>query len=164
MRLAFGAHFFWSLIMIFCDNKDLKIVSDVEPHVCARTVLPDMSKSEIFDIEKRPYLNKTGVTYTINHKGEEYRIYIPKGYSWDGATIPFGFRWIIGGKGNPQFLIPSCVHDKMCENKWLIDYNRELSSLIFKELLLACGCNKIKAQVMFLAVNGFQKTIRGWRK
>ena len=149
--------------MIFCNKKDLKIESDVEPCVVARAILPNMNKLEVFDIELRPFINKKGITYTIRQNSKEYRIYIPKDYTWDGATIPFGFRWILGGKGNPQFLIPSCVHDKMCECKWLVNYDRELSSMVFKELLLACGCSKFKADIMFWAVNNFQRLQRGWR-
>lgn len=150
--------------MIFCNNNKLYIESDTKPSVCARSILPNMTLAEIEDVKKKPFLNKKGVTYTIIYRGMEYRMYLPKGYTWDGATIPFGFRWILGSKGNPQFLIPSCVHDKMCECKWLVRYNRELSSLIFKELLLACGCSKLKANIMYFAVNNFQKLIKGWRK
>lgn len=149
--------------MIFCDKKDLKIESDIEPCVGARTILPNMNKLETFDIELRPFINKRNVTYTIRNDMKEYRIFIPKDYTWDGATIPFGFRWILGGKGNPQFLIASCVHDKICECKWLINHDRELSSVIFRELLLACGCGKTKAKIMYWAVNNFQKFQRGWR-
>lgn len=149
--------------MIFCDKEKIKIESDIKPCVCARTVLPDMNELEILDIETKPFLNKRGVVYKISYGKTEYPIYISKGYTWDGASIPFGFRWILGGKGNPEFLIPSCVHDKICENKRLIGYNRELSSLIFKELLLACGCGKFRAQIMFLAVDNYQKTRKGWR-
>lgn len=150
--------------MIFCNKTELYIESDVKPSLCARTILPTMIQSEIEDIQKRPFLNKRGVTFTILYKGIEYRLYIPKGYTYDGATIPFGFRWILGGKGNPEFLVASCVHDKMCECKWLVRYNRELSSLIFRELLLACGCNRLKANIMYWAVNNFQKLNKGWRK
>lgn len=149
--------------MIFCNKENIKIETDKEPCVCARTILPEMNNFEKMSIELKPYLNKRDVTYTIRYNDEEYRIFIPKNYAWDGATIPFGFRWILGGKGNPTFLIPSCVHDKMCECKWLVDNNRELSSLIFKELLLSCGCSKFKAQTMFLAVNNFQKLCKGWK-
>jgi len=149
--------------MIFCDKENIKIESDSKPCVCARAILPEMNDLEKLDIQLKPFLNKRNITFTINYGGEEYRLHIPKGYTWDGATIPFGFRWILGGKGNPQFLTASCVHDKMCECKWLVDYDRELSSIIFKELLLACGCSKFKAQVMFIAVDNFQKLVRGWR-
>ena len=149
--------------MIFCDKKEITIQSDEVPHVCARTILPIMTNEEIEDIKKKPFLNKKNVSFFIRHKGDVYTIFIRKGYSWDGATIPFGVRWILGGKGNPAFLVASCVHDKICENKYLVDHNRELSSLIFKELLLACGCSEFKANIMFLAVNNFQKLMKGWK-
>ena len=149
--------------MIFTDKKDIKIESDIEPCVGARIVLPCMTKQEKRDIEKKPFINKKNVNYFINYKGEEFTIFIPKSYTWDGASIPFGFRWILGGKGNPKFLVASCVHDKMCENKYLVNYNRKLSSIIFKELLLSCGLSKIKANIMFQTVNNYQRMVRGWR-
>ena len=149
--------------MIFWDEKDFNIQSDITPCVGARTILPVMTEKEIKEIEKKPFINRKNVNYTVMYQNKEYKIFIPKGYTWDGATIPFGFRWILGGKGNPQFLIASCVHDKLCENKYLIDYNKTLSSLIFKNLLLACGCPKTKANIMFIAVDNFQKLIREWK-
>ena len=148
---------------MFCDKKEIKISSDVTPCVGARTILPIMTEAEQRDIEKKSFINKRNITYTINYLNEEYVVFIPKGYTYDGATIPFGFRWILGGKGNPQFLVASCVHDKLCECKWLVSYNRHLSSLIFKELLLACGCSKFKAEIMFMAVDNFQKLIKEWK-
>ena len=149
--------------MIFCDKEDIAITSDDVPHVCARTILPPMTEEEIADIKKKPFLNKKNITYFIRYKGDVYTIFIRKGYTWDGATIPFGVRWILGGKGNPAFLVASCVHDKICENKYLVDHNRELSSIIFKELLLACGCTEFKANIMYVAVNNFQRLVKGWK-
>ena len=149
--------------MLFCDKENIKIESDKKTDVAARVILPEMSDIEKADIRKKPFINNIDTTFTIIADEIEYKIYIPKNYTWDGATIPFGFRWILGGKGNPAFLVASCVHDKLCECKWLIDFDRELSSLIFKELLLACGCGKFKAQVMFLAVDNFQR-LCGWER
>ena len=103
------------------------------------------------------------MNFYILYNGKVYDIYIEKNYTWDGASIPFGFRWMLGGKGNPAFLIPSMVHDKMCEEKDVVGRDRELSSLIFYYLLLACKCPKWKAKIMYLAVNNFQKLNRGWK-
>ena len=150
--------------MIFCDKEEIKIYSDSDPCVCARTTLPNMSEAEKKDIENKPFLNKRNINYFIEYQNEIYTIFIPKGYTWDGATIPFGFRWLLGGKGNPQFLVASCVHDKLCECKYLVNYNRQLSSVIFKELLLACGCSKFKANIMYSAVDNFQKIVKEWKK
>ena len=148
--------------MIFCDKEGIKIVSDKEPHTCNRMTLPLIDEKELEDIHKKPYMCKVNVNFFIDYEGKQYQIFIPKGYTWDGATIPFGFRWMLGGKGNPDFLVASCVHDKMCECPWLIHYDRYLSSLIFKELLLACKCGKIKANIMFGAVDTFQKLFGKW--
>lgn len=147
--------------MIFSSG-EIKISTDDVPFVCARATLPTHTKEEKKEIAKKPYLNKRNITFTIVAEGEEYKLFFPEGYTWDGASIPFGFRWIIGAKGNPKFLIPSMVHDKMCECHYLVGNNRNLSSRIFRELLIACGASKLKAQTMYLAVDNFQK-LQGWK-
>ena len=148
--------------MKFADNDIITIYSDKEPKPCARTIMPYMSDIEVKEILKKPYMNKRDVNFYIEHEDKIYNIFIEKGYTWDGASIPFGFRWMLGGKGNPEFLIPSMVHDVMCENKDVVNRNRKLSSLIFYYLLLACKCNKIKAKIMYTAVDNFQRLFGGW--
>ena len=150
--------------MILVDNEFLYIDCDVEPVVEARTILPGMDKKTAKAVRKKPFRTVVNVHYHIVYQQRQYYIFIQQDYVWDGATIPFGFRWILGGKGNSAFLIPSSVHDKMCENKHLVDYDRYLSSLIFRELLKACGCSDFKAQIMFTAVETFQKLQKGWKK
>jgi hypothetical protein len=146
--------------VIFCKD-EIRIVTDTAPFVCAKVVLPTHTKEEKESIAKKPYLNKKNITFTITTDNDEYKLFFPDGYSWDGASIPFGFRWLIGSKGDPKFLIPSMVHDKMCECHYLVGNDRNLSSLIFRELLIACGASKLKAQIMYLAVDNFQRT-QGW--
>lgn len=50
------------------------------------------------------------------------------------------------------------IHDVLCENHQYIDNDRELSSKVFRALLVASGVSEIKAQVMYLAVDLFQRT------
>lgn len=86
------------------------------------------------------------------------------GYCYDGASIPFGFRWLIGSKGSPEFLNPSLLHDVICENHNLVNNDRQLSSIIFREMLIASGVGKVKAYTMFLSVDLFQKSFCHWGK
>lgn len=132
-----------------------------DPCIDVREVLPN---TPLGDKNKKPFqalqsalikvsaINKKGIikTYTISNDC---------GYIYDGASIPFKI-----GKGNMKLLIPSLYHDIMCENKRKIDFNRNLSSLIFRELLIQCGVNKVIAQLMYLAVDNYQRFMNGWKK
>lgn len=149
----------------WCDNKLLKIVSNIYPDCDVKTPGLNMSKAELKALRKKPYVNNADVAFTVYYKNEQYVLMFKKGYEWDGASIPFGLRWIVGAKGSPEFLIPSMVHDKLCENHAFVKYNRRLSSLIFKELLKACGVSSFKAKLMFIGVDNYQKLPHcGWRK
>ena len=96
--------------MLLVDNEkeNLKIFVDVKPITAIKSALIH-TKEEL----KKPYVNCVRCMFTIYYGEEQFAILCEKGYDWDGASIPFGFRWIIGAKGSPQFLIPSMVHDKM---------------------------------------------------
>ena len=97
-------------------------------------------------------------------KNESYGIQINKGYNWNGANIP-RFLWrVVGSQYNPEFLPASMVHDWLCENKSFIVKNGvQISSDIFKDILLLYGVNKLKAWIMASAVRMFQMTKKGWR-
>lgn len=144
-------------MIIWCDKDYLTIASDIEPCTTVQKPLPSDSKQEKELKQKKPYLNKRRVVFAINYLGTEYLIPIKRGYTYDGATIPFGFRWLIGTKGSPEFLNPALIHDVMCETHSLIENDRQLSSIIFREMLIASGVNKIKAYTMYYAVDNFQK-------
>lgn len=132
-----------------------------EPEIKARAVLPN---TEIKDRNIKQFRVKRGAVLWVKYENEEHiiidkRISAKKGYKFDGATIPFNI-----GKGDMCLLIPALFHDIICEKKYLVDYNRKLSSLIFKELLIRCGVNKVKAQIMYLAVDTYQRFQKGWKK
>lgn len=132
------------------------------PCTAMRIIMPSMGEWEKKQIRKYPFLNKKTLNINIFVNGKEFIINIPKNYTWDGATIPH-FLWrLIGPPTSPEFLIPSMVHDKLCERHNLINNNRNLSSKIFKALLLSSGVNKFKAQTMYLAVELYQMIKGNW--
>ena len=148
----------------WCKTDEIRIVSDIIPHCDVKIPTPNPTKEELKAIKAKPFINHERVMFTIYYKMDQYVLLFDRGYDWDGATIPAGFRWIIGSKGSPEFLIPSMVHDKLCEKHSFIKNNRYLSSLIFKSLLLASGVGKTRADIMFNAVDNFQKFFGGWKE
>ena len=128
------------------------------PDISVREVLPDDPEEAIKDKNKKPFIAMASALIKVLYKGKTYFIANDSGYCYDGATIPFKI-----GKGNMKLLIPALFHDIICEDKSKVDYNRYLSSLIFRELLIQCKVNKFTACVMFLAVDTYQRFMRGWK-
>lgn len=115
--------------------------------------------------KEKPYKLLNNVEYLSGkYCGKDiYRIFIPKGYTWNGANIP-RFLWrIVGSQYNPEFLPASMVHDWLCENKqFIIQDGAKISSIIFRDILVDTGVPKIKANIMATAVYAFQLTQGGW--
>jgi len=133
------------------------------PEIEVRQVMPYDDEDTVKDKNKKPFkTNKSALIKILyrDKKGNEVKKIIsnPSEYQYDGASIPFKI-----GKGNMKLLIPALFHDLMCDDKSRIDFNRRLSSLIFKDLLIQCKVNKIIAQIMFLAVDNYQKFMEGWK-
>lgn len=146
-------------------DKELAIYFSHKPNTRMLEPLPDMTPAEKDLIEIYPFVNVTSLKVTLfdHKKQKKYEFTIPKGMKWDGATIPRCLWCIVGAKTNPKFRIPSLIHDYLCQNKFVIDFDRNYSSKVFKALLLVAGVNKFKAQTMYLAVDLFQRT-QGWSR
>lgn len=137
--------------------KELYLSND--PHIHTRSVLFDESEDEIKDKNKKQFITcQDAYLDIILDNNTKIHLYAEKGYKFDGATIPFGI-----GKGNMKLLIPALFHDIMCDNKKIIDYNRKLSSLIFREALIHCGVNKAIASIMSFFVDNYQKFMN-WKE
>lgn len=145
-------------------NKDVLISFDKEPIVMVRIIKPEMSPLEKRSIAKYPFICKKSLEVLIfdNKKFKQYNFKIKDGYCWDGASIPRMFWRLIGANTAAEFLIPSLIHDVLCENHSYIDNNRELSSKVFRALLIASGVGEIKANVMYAAVDLYQKVKGKW--
>lgn len=121
--------------------------------------MPYDDDKTVKDKNKKPFMAIKSAVLKVEYGDKNYTIANESGYCYDGASIPFKI-----GKGNMKLLIPSLFHDIICENKNIVDYDRKLSSMIFKELLLQCKVNKLTAQIMYEAVDLYQRWMRGWVK
>ena len=133
------------------------------PEIEVRQVMPWDDDKIIVDKNRKPFKTNKSALIKIQYtdkKGNYIKKIIsnPSEYIYDGASIPFKI-----GKGNMKLLIPALFHDLMCEDKSIINYNRNLSSKIFKDLLLQCKVNKLIAEVMYLAVDNYQCFMDGWK-
>lgn len=151
-------------MIVWCIKPELQITSDIEPKTAVLKPLPSDSTEQKDDKKKYPFLNKKDVIFTVNYLGAEFIIDIPKGYRWNGANIPRCFWWLIGSMGESEFLNASMVHDRLTERKCLVAYDRQLSSIIFRELLIASGVSKCKANIMYKAVDFWQKHFCNWEQ
>lgn len=146
-----------------CDENVL-ICFDKEPVVQVRVIKPTMNKLERQSVLRYPFVCKKSLKVLIydHKKFKQYNFEIRENYCWDGCSIPRIFWRIIGANTAAEFLIPSLIHDILCENHKYIDNNRELSSQVFRALLIASGVGEIKANIMYAAVNIYQKLRGTW--
>ena len=124
-------------------NDDLEIYFDRIPEVSIRYVTPQMTSEEIRDINNKPFINLSDLNVELLDKisFEKYKFSIPQFYTWDGASIPRIFWRLIGAKTDNRFLIPSLIHDVLCENHEFIENDRYFSTIVFERLLYVSKVN-----------------------
>ncbi len=139
-------------------NKKAGIFFDEIPHVCIRYYVPVMSEEDRISIEKYPFINRKNLKVRLvdYKKYKTYNFEIPKGYCYDGASIPRVFWRIIGSNTDNRFLIPALIHDVLCENHHYIDNDRKFSTEVFNALLEASEVSAFKRFWMKNTVNIFQ--------
>lgn len=137
----------------------LNLKLSCEPRVAVRVVLPSDDKATIKSKKKKQFINKKMCILTVDTGDRQFTITAHKDYCFDSATIPFGI-----GKGDTRLFVPALFHDIMCDNKAVVDYDRKLSSRIFRELLLMCEVPKWKANIMYNSVETYQKLFGGWKR
>lgn len=140
-------------------EKEIKdLILSNNPHIHTRTVFFNETKEKIKDKNKKQFITCNPSNLTVVFEDDTKLIlHAPKGYKFDGATIPFNI-----GKGNMKLLIPALYHDILCDRKSLVGYDRNLASRIFRTSLINCGVNKATAQIMYLAVEAYQKLFGKW--
>lgn len=129
-----------------------------DPDIKVREVMPYDDEKTVKEKNKNPFQANNVAIIKVTYGDKRYIISNPCGLNFDGASIPFKI-----GKGNMKLLIPALFHDIICIDKSLVDYNRKLSSMIFKELLIQCHVNKLTAEIMYEAVDIYQRFMKGWK-
>lgn len=140
-------------------NSEAGIFFDDIPHLGIRYYIPSMSLDEKKSIEKYPFINKKALKVRLADysKDKTYNFDIPKGYCYDGATIPKIFWRVIGPNTDNRFLVPALIHDVLCENHSYVDNDRHFSTEVFNALLEASKVNAFKRFCMKHSVDFFQR-------
>lgn len=133
--------------------------------------------SKKFNASGHPWiyqLQEDFTTYSEHLAGVEFEnewiridngtIVINKYYAWDGCTPKYFLPivgWVgvpdgaIGSDGYPQAYHASLVHDALCQFRNHIMISKQSTLNIFKEMLLAGGFSKFRANLYTLAVDWF---------
>ena len=141
-----------------------EIIFESEPHIGIRYVLPSTLQEEKKSIKKYPFINKTNLRIILKDikKNKVYNFEIPKGYCFDGASVPRFFWRIIGSNTDNKFLLAALVHDVLCENHRYVDNDREFSTRVFNLLLKESDVKPLKRFFMKNSVNIFQAICCKW--
>ena len=136
--------------IVWCDKPYLRITSDVKPSTGVCKPLPSDSDEVKKYKNKFPYINRRRVVFTVNYLGKIYPIKIARGFRWNGTNC-------IGLQHNPKLLDASMVHDLLCNIHSIVDNDRQLSSMIFREIGIASGVWKPFMVGAYHAVDNYQK-------
>lgn len=141
--------------LLFQKRGGVAIFSNVKPNIVKTN-----------DKEK-PFMLNNNVIFHVLYKDENekkniYCFEVPKGYKWDGASIPSWLQWGVGKNDAPQYAVASMVHDVTCEDHSKVGHNRKVSTGIFKALLMQNGVLSIGAKIMSWFVDLYQKIFADW--
>lgn len=101
--------------------------------------------------KEKPFYLFEPVYVIIRYANKKLYFKLEKGFTSDGCSIPYIFRWLIGCQHTPEYIPASLIHDWVLQHPQIVDRNRKFSSLILKTVLLNEGVKPLKAQLMYLA-------------
>jgi hypothetical protein len=144
-------------------DEEIKIIFDKVPELNVQIIMPWMTPEQVKEINEKPFICEEELRVVIvdEIEQEQFEFLIPQYYTWDGASIPRVFWRLIGSKSDNRFLVPSLIHDVLCENHDYIDSQRYLSTIIFERLLYVSKVNAFNRWMIKHSVDNFQKFC-GW--
>lgn len=145
-------------------DEKLSISFSDTPRVCMRYLLPTHTEEEKKSIKKYPFICKTTLEIKLGDfiKDRIYQFTIPKGYCYDGASVPRIFWRFIGAPTDNSFLIPALVHDVLCEHHEYVMNDRAFSTEVFNALLKVSEVGKCKRFLMKNSVACYQALFCDW--
>lgn len=153
------------MIKWYDDKENVGILFNIIPSVGIRYILPSDTPAVKKSKKKYPFVNKRDLQVRLldYKKLKNYNFIIPKGYCYDGMTIP-RFAWTLIGvsKENNCGLIASMIHDYLTEQKQLIKNDRAFSTNVFNALLEEGGISPIKRFFMKNSVACYQTLFCNW--
>lgn len=153
--------------MNICWYKDdkLGIFFDDFPDISIKYLKPNSNLSDKKETYSKPFVLNQSLNVSIFDyaKSDKFCFTIMQKYCWNGASIPRFFWRIIGASADNRFLIPSLIHDFICENHECINSNRYLSTIIFERLLYVSKVNPFSRWLMKHSVDNYQKFCN-WEK
>lgn len=111
--------------------------------------------------KQKCFFNLKSNVVKVQIEGFTRSFVLPNGFQSDGCTIPKIFRFIFGCNHKGEYLPPALIHDFLIEHDEIIP-KRKLVSQTFKAALLKEGVNPIKANLMYFAVELWQRFIKRW--
>ncbi len=151
---------------MFCwySNKKAGIFFSELPFVSVRYFVPSMTQEEKKSVEKYPFVCKKELKVLLKDykNNKQYEFTVPKGYCYDGASIPRLFWRVIGANTDNKFLIPALIHDVLCEHHEYVNYDRSFSTDVFNALLECSRVNKLSRFMMKNSVACYQTLFCKW--
>lgn len=102
-----------------------------------------------------------GIHYITLKQMKYDRVIVPKGFEFDGVTVKAPFTLLFSNKDLRRGIKASCFHDYMCKHK--DQYSRTYATNILVDLWKKEGLNIIKASIVKISVNAYQKIKGGWK-
>ncbi len=90
--------------------------------------------------------------------GVTIRIDVPKGYAFDGASIPRMFWTLVGQPTDGLSLRAACIHDWMCDQAETYAMRR-LGDTLFLHVMEDSGVSKLRRLILYLAVRFYGRCI-----
>lgn len=102
-----------------------------------------------------------GLKYVTDEEVRYNGLVVPEGFKFDGVTLMAPFTFLFSSKDFVKGIRASCFHDYMCRDKK--NYYRQYATKVLVDIWKEDGLNPVKAWIVGVAVNIYQRFKGGWK-